>query len=86
LEKTHLVYWCKTAFAVVSALLGFYLGIKGANVVLFLIVMYLASYYFVKFIIGVRPGEVRGSLLLTGLFSFFPLALALWILLYTAFG
>ena len=83
MEKAKVVYWTRIVFAPVTALAGVLLGLMGTNVVLFLLLMYLVSYYFIRFALRVKPGEVKGSLYTIGAFAYFLLALVLWILFYT---
>jgi len=78
LKPSAKVYWVRVLFAVPTALLSDLLGLSDWRALSFGIMMYLLSYYIIRYGLYVDPNRVGGvsSLMTIGLGSFFMVWLA----------
>lgn len=85
LEPLSKAYWTRVLLAILTAFICVALGMSGARGIIFGFIMYIASYYIVRYGLDVDPAEVGGSgkLFTTGIGSFFILWIMLWTLLHT---
>jgi len=81
------VYWSRVIFAILTAILSSLLELNGYRVLSFGIVMYLLSYYIIRYGLDIAPESVGGSsgLMFTGFGSFLLVWMTILALVYTLF-
>jgi len=85
LKPSSLVYWTRIGLAVLTAILCLGLQLLGIRGIILGVLMYVASYYLIRYGLGVEPKAVGGGnkLYMIGIGSYFIVWLFMWALLYT---
>jgi len=78
LQPSAKVYWARVLLAIPAALISFLLQLSDWSVLSFGIMMYLISYYIIRYGLNVDPKSVGGApnLITIGLGSFFMVWIA----------
>lgn len=82
------IYWFRVLLAIATGFISAFFGLAGSEAIrgfLFGIIIYIASYYILRFGFGITPESVgNGHKLMTnGLGSFIVIWIMVWALLYT---
>jgi len=87
LKPSAKVYWARLMFAVPTALLSYLLKLGDWRTLSFGIMMYLLSYYVIRYGLNIDPNSVGGAsnLMTIGLGSFFMVWIAVLGLVNTLF-
>jgi hypothetical protein len=85
LKPSSLVYWTRIGLAVLTAILCLGLQLLGIRGIILGVLMYVASYYLIRYGMGVEPKAVGGGnkLYTIGIGTYFIVWLFMWALLYT---
>jgi len=85
LKPSSLVYWTRVGLGVLTAILCLGLQLLGIRGIILGILMYVVSYYLIRYGLGVEPKAVGGGnkLFTIGIGSYFLVWLFTWALLYT---
>lgn len=85
LKPSSLVYWTRIGLGVLTAILCLGLQLLGIRGIILGVLMYVVSYYLIRYGLGVEPKAVGGGnkLLTIGIGSYFLVWLFMWALLYT---
>ncbi|HYB92727.1 MAG TPA: hypothetical protein VED00_01075 [archaeon] len=84
MKPSSKVYWGRVVLAVLTALIATVLGITGLNGILFAVIMYVASYYIIKYGLNIDQKSLgSGNLRTIGIGAFFFIWIMSWVLFYT---
>ncbi|MBS7643029.1 hypothetical protein KEJ26_00335 [Candidatus Bathyarchaeota archaeon] len=85
LKPSSIVYWTRIGLAVLTTLICLGLQLSGVRGIILGVLMYIVSYYVIRFGLNVEPEAVGGGnkLFTIGIGSYFLVWLFTWALLYT---